>query len=101
MNRSITQWVQMLLAVLLTVSFAVAQNITVTVTMSPRPAPHMNSWKTRQETVIMTIGNANGAMVQAKIRARLLRDGDLVAQTKDASMPVVSFPVGMSLYHAD
>lgn len=49
----------------------------------------------------MTVTNKGSASVSARIRCAVLKDGDRVAQTNDARMPVMSFPAGVSMYHAD
>lgn len=101
MLRTLTHVFVLFVAALCMARVAVAQGLSITLTMSPQPSPHLSSWKTRQETVIMTVTNSGRSAVQAKIRCIIRMDGDRVAMTNDSKMPVQSFPVGTTVMLAE
>jgi len=82
-------------------SAASAQQLRVSLNMSPRPSPYLAEWQTRRETAILTVTNTGNSSVEAKLRAKVSLDGNLRAETKTPSMPVIDLPPGVSTFHPD
>ncbi len=77
------------------------QQLQLTLNVSPRPNPYLSEWETRRERAILTVTNPSSSPVEARLRARVLIDGKVVAETRDGNMPALSINPGVSNFFAD
>ncbi len=90
-----------LLGLLLLTAGAGAQQLRLSLTMSPRPSQYISDWQTKRETAILTVTNTGRETVEAKLRARVSRDEEMQAETKDEQMPPLNIGPGVTVFYAD
>ena len=83
------------------VATATAQSITLSLSISPQPSPYFSDWASRQETAVLTVYNPAGTPFQAKLRAGLTQDGNPVAITNNAKMPVRTISTPTAIFRAE
>jgi colicin import membrane protein len=88
-------------AILIIAVSSYGQNLSIGVTMSPNPSPYLSDWQTRRETVVLQISNMSTQPVTTIISARILRDGELAANTKPESMKPITIAPGASTMTAE
>ncbi len=86
---------------LLCAASAAAQSIHLSLNIAPRPNPYLSAWETKRETAILTVTNLTGKPVTARLNARVLVDGTLMAETKPTKMRMLTINPGVSNYFAD
>lgn len=75
--------------------------VTVNFVMSPRPSPYLSDWEQRHETVQLTvIDNDPYAETLTRFQASVSRNGQVVARTKQQSMPIVQLRRGQNTFNA-
>lgn len=83
---------------------ALAAQMRVTLNVASHPNPYISSWRTRQETAMLTVTQPPGASAtQVKFKVEVKRDGAVQARTKLEKMAVVTVPAGPSttVYYAE
>ncbi len=75
--------------------------VTVNFVMSPRPSPYLSDWEQRHETAQLTVTNNDPyAETVIRIQASVSRNGEIVARTKQQSMPVLQLHRGQNTFIA-
>lgn len=90
-------------ALLATVGECVAQQLTVTLQMSPQPSPYLSDWQEQRETATLIVQNNGTGAVFVRLHTQVFEgaftDGVLVAETKLNEMPVLVVGPGVSLFN--
>lgn len=73
--------------------FCLAQ-LNATLNMSFNPSPKILEWASNPQTVTLTVSNSSSNMIDYKIKATVIKDGNLVAQTKLTMLSTLSIDGG-------
>ena len=83
---------------------AFSQDISVEVSISPRPSPYLSDWQDRTETATLVVINETADERYVRIYTKIFRggfsSGDLQAESDIYKMPVIMVPPGVSTFDA-